>query len=445
LTAQRAVPIVRAKRKSSIVTATAPFSRFERLIAWRYLRARRAEGGVSVLTWISLIGITLAVFALVATLAVRSGFRAEFVDTILGANAHVTVYSAGHMTAAGQIDKGFADYETIAADLAAVPGVVRAAPLVKGQVMVTAGQGTTGAEVFGISRADLKTLPRVGLGADAYGDIEAFDRGIAIGSGIAQQLGVTVGDRLRLISPTGVKTAFGSSPRVNAYEIVYVFTAGRYDIDRTRIYMPFTEAQSYFNREGMADEFEVMVQDPENIDSYADAIIRAGGPEAMIWTWRDSAGAFLRALDIEDNVMFIIMSIVVMIASMNIISGLIMLVKNKGRDIGILRTMGLTEGSILRVFFMCGAFTGVVGTILGVVLGCLFAVYIDTIFSVVNYLAGGGVWDPSIRGIYKVPAKLQPWDVGSAVVLSLGLSFVITYFPARRAARMNPVEALRYE
>ena len=431
--------------KEQPVTPTAPFSRFERMIAWRYLRARRAEGGVSTMTWISLIGIMLAVFALIATLAVRAGFRAEFVDTILGANAHVTVYSAGHLDENGQLVKGFADYDGIAADLAAIPGVTRAAPLVKGQVMVTAGQGSTGAEVFGISTDDLKTIPRVGTGADAYGDIEAFDRGIAIGSGIAQQLGVTVGDKLRLISPTGTRTPMGTSPRINAYEVVYIFTSGSYAIDRTRIYMPFAEAQSYFNREGLADEFEVMVENPEAIDGYGPALARAGGPEAMLWTWQESAGSFLRALDIEDNVMFVILSILVLIASMNIVSGLIMLVKNKGRDIGILRTMGLSEGSILRVFFMCGAFTGLAGTAAGVGLGCLFALYIDPIFSAVNYLAGGGVWDPSIRGIYALPARLRLPDVASAVALSLGLSFVITLFPARRAARMNPVEALRYE
>ena len=425
---------------------TAPFSRFEFMIAWRYLRAKRAEGGVSVMTWISLIGITLAVFALIATLAVRAGFRAEFVDTILGANAHVTVYSAGHVTEDGQMIKAFDHYDAIAQRLAAIPGVTRAAPLVKGQVMATSAQGPSlGAEVFGIRLDDLKAIPRVGIGSDAYGNIDDFDRGIAIGSGIARELGVTVGDRVRLVAPSGVKTAFGTSPRVNAYEVVYVFTAGRYDIDRTRIYMPFAEAQSYFNREGLADEFEVMVKDPENIDAYAIPALAAGGDDALLWTWRDASGSFLRALDIEDNVMFIILSILVLIAAMNIVSGLIMLVKNKGRDIGILRTMGLTEGSILRIFFICGAFTGVVGTALGVGLGCLFALYIDPIFSFVNYMAGGGVWDPSIRGIYALPAKLQAADVLSAVGLSLGLSFVVTIFPARRAARMNPVEALRYE
>ena len=428
------------------MATTAPFSRFEFMIAWRYLRAKRAEGGVSVMTWISLIGITLAVFALIATLAVRAGFRAEFVDTILGANAHVTVYSAGRVAEDGRMIKAFDDYDAIAAKLATLPGVTRAAPLVKGQVMVTSAQGPAlGAEVYGIRLEDLKTIPRVGTNADAYGNIDDFERGIAIGSGIARELGVTVGDRIRLVAPSGVKTAFGSSPRVNAYEVVYVFTAGRWDIDKTRIYMPFAEAQSYFNREGLADEFEVMVQDPENIDAYTIPALDMAGEDALIWTWRDAAGSFLRALDIEDNVMFIILSILVLIAAMNIVSGLIMLVKNKGRDIGILRTMGLTEGSILRIFFVCGAFTGVVGTALGVALGCLFAIYIDPIFSFVNYMAGGGVWDPSIRGIYALPAKLQWWDVGSAVALSLGLSFIVTIFPARRAARMNPVEALRYE
>lgn len=424
---------------------TAPFSHFERMIAWRYLRAKRAEGGVSVMTWISLIGITLAVFALIATLAVRAGFRAEFVDTILGANAHVTVYAAGTLDENGREIKGFADYDAIAARLAAVPGVTRAAPMVRGQVMVTAGDATMGAEVFGLSQKDLATIPRVGIGADAVGDIARFDEGIAIGSGLARELGVGVGDRIRVISPTGVKTAFGTSPRVNAYEVVYVFTAGRYDIDRTRLYMPFAEAQAYFNREGFADEFEVMVEKPDAVDSLAGPLMQAGGDTAILWTWRDSSGAFLRALDIEDNVMFIILSILVLIATMNIVSGLIMLVKNKGRDIGILRTMGLTEAAVLRIFFLCGAFTGIVGTLMGVVLGCLFALYIDPIFSAVNYLAGGGVWDPSIRGIYALPAKLQWNDVMSAVGLSLGLSFIVTIFPARRAARMNPVEALRYE
>ncbi|KPQ08229.1 MAG: lipoprotein-releasing system permease protein [Rhodobacteraceae bacterium HLUCCA12] len=424
---------------------TPPFAAFEWMIAWRYLRARRAEGGVSVMTWISLIGIMLAVFALIATLAVRSGFRAEFVDTILGANAHVTIYNSAVESGGGQLTRVIEDYDAMAARVAEVPGVTRVAPLIKAQVMASRDGRSAGVEVFGISDENLRTIPRIANPEAHRGDIDRFEDGIAIGSGVARELNVTVGDRIRLIAPEGAQTAFGTSPRINAYDVVYIFTAGRYDIDRTRAYLPFAEAQRFFNRDGVADELEVMVADPERVDELALPLLDAGGERAILWTWRDSAGSFLRALDIEDNVMFVILSILVLIAAMNIISGLIMLVKNKGRDIGILRTMGLSEGSVMRIFFICGASVGVLGTALGVALGCLFAIYIDPIFAAVNYVAGGGVWDPSIRGIYALPAQLRLEDVAKAVALSLGLSFGVTLFPARRAARMNPVEALRYE
>ena len=422
-----------------------PFAAFEWMIAWRYLRARRAEGGVSTMTWISLIGITLAVFALIATLSVRSGFRAEFVGTILGANAHVTVYAIGEVRANGQIDRSMTDFQALAERVASVPGVTRVAPLIRGQVLGSKDGRNAGIEVFGISPENLASLPAIADPEIYSGDLGRFGEGVALGSGVARELGVRVGDSVKLISPDGVKTAFGTSPRVNAYEVVYIFSAGRYDIDRVRAYLPFDEAQRYFNREGTADELEVMVDDPERIRAMEPALLQAAGPGTQIWTWQDASGGFLRALEVEDNVMFIILSILVLIAAMNIVSGLIMLVKNKGRDIGILRTMGLSEGSVLRIFFICGAFTGVIGTLAGVILGSLFAIYIDPIFSLVNVLMGGGVWDPSIRGIYALPAQLHLSDVLSAMALSLGLSFVVTIFPARRAARMNPVEALRYE
>lgn len=422
-----------------------PFAPFEWMIAWRYLRARRAEGGVSVMTWISLIGIALAVFALIATLAVRSGFRSDFVGTILGANAHVTVYQSAEVSDTGKIDRTIPDFMAMRDRIAAVPGVTRAAPLIRGQVMASLQGRNSGVEVFGISDADFRSLPGMAPNPSTSGDPARLSEGIAIGLGVARELGVAVGDRIKLISPDGVRTAFGTSPRVNAYEVVYVFSAGRYDIDRTRVYLPFAEAQSYFNREGVADEIEVMVEHPQTVEEMLIPLIRAAGQRAQVWTWQDASGGFLRALEVEDNVMFVILSILVLIATMNIVSGLIMLVKNKGRDIGILRTIGLSEGSVLRVFFICGAFTGVIGTAAGVVMGSLFAIYIDQIFSFVNYAMGGGVWDPSIRGIYALPAELRAVDVAKAVALSLGLSFVVTIFPARRAARLNPVEALRYE
>ena len=424
---------------------TMPFAPFEWKIAWRYLRAKRAEGGVSVMTWISLIGITLAVMILIATMAVRAGFRAEFVDTIVGANAHATMHPASREDEFGRSVRDIPDYLEKAEALRTVPGVTRAAPLVKGQVMVNSNGTNAAAEVFGIALDDLKAIPRINDLETAQGDISRYESGIAIGSGIAMELGIGLGDKVKLISPDGVKTAFGVSPRVKSYDVTYIFTAGRYDIDRTRVYMPFAEAQLYFNREGVADVVEVMLEDPENVEDIASDLQQATGPSLFVWTWKRASQGFLRALDIEDNVMFVLLSGLVLVASMNIVSGLIMLVKNKGRDIGILRTMGLTEGSILRVFFLCGAFNGTIGTIFGLILGCLFALFIDPIFAFVNSLSGGGVWDPAIRGIYYLPAKLQLVDVLTAVGLSIGLSFIITLFPAWRAARMNPVEALRYE
>ncbi len=425
--------------------ATAPFAPYEWMIAWRYLRAKRAEGGVSVMTWISLVGVTLAVFALIATLAVRSGFREEFVDTILGANAHVTVYLSPEIGPGMQEVRTIPDAAAMADRIAQVPGVTRAAPLVKGQVMASFQGRNAGVEIFGIAPEDLAGIPRVAEPQAAEGSLADFPDGIAIGSGIARELGLGVGDRLRIISPDGARTPMGVSPRVSAYTVAYIFTAGRYDIDRTRAYLPLPEAQQFFNREGVADEIEVMVEDPDAVEAIVPAILQAAGPRALVWTWKDASGAFLSALTVEDNVMFVILSVLVLIASMNIISGLIMLVKNKGRDIGILRTMGLTEGAVLRVFFLCGASIGTLGTLFGVILGCAFALWIDPIFAVVNYVSGGGVWDPSIRGLYRLPAKLEWPDVLSAVALSLFLSWVVTLFPARRAARMNPVEALRYE
>jgi lipoprotein-releasing system permease protein len=422
-----------------------PFAGFEFLIAWRYLRARRAEGGVSVMTWISFLGIALAVAALIATLAVRSGFRYEFVGTILGANPHISVYDQVETTASGQVDRVMEDYEAVAEAVAQVPGVIHAAAVIRGQVMATGGGRNAGVEVIGIAPEDLAEVPLVAEPEVARGDLARFPEGIAIGSGVARELGVGIGDRVRLISPDGARTPFGTSPRVSAYEVVYIFQVGRWDIDRIRVYMPFEEAQTYFNRDGVADEIEVMLAEPEEVRQMIVPILQAAGGGVSIWTWEDNSGAFLQALQMEDNIMFIILSILVLIATMNIVSGLIMLVKNKSRDIGILRTMGLSEGSVLRVFFICGSAIGVAGTVAGVALGSAFAIWIDPIFAAVNWLAGGGVWDPSVRFLSTLPARLEWGDVLSAVALSLGLSFLVTIFPARRAARMNPVEALRYE
>ncbi|SPH22081.1 Lipoprotein-releasing system transmembrane protein LolC [Ascidiaceihabitans donghaensis] len=422
-----------------------PFAPFEWMIAWRYLRARRAEGGVSVMTWISLIGITLAVFALIATLAVRAGFRAEFVGTILGANAHVTIYNAGEVTQTGQIDRNIANYSDMAARIGAVAGVTRVAPLVRGQVMASLRQDNSGLDVYGIAASDLASLPKVVNPETGRGDIARFDQGIAIGSGVARALNAGIGDRIKLISPNGVRTAFGTSPRINAYEVVYIFNSGSFDIDGSRAYLPLADAQEFFNKEGVATELEVMVQAPEDIATLVPAIVTAAGDRALPWTWQERAGGFMRAISMQDNALFILLAILVLIATMNIISGLIMLVKNKGRDIGVLRTMGLTEGQVLRIFFIVGASIGTMGTLFGLLLGVLFSVNIEGIYQLVDLFMGQARTSLEQQGFIFPTAKLELGDVVAAVALSLGLSFIITIFPARKAARMNPVEALRYE
>ena len=422
-----------------------PFSSFEFLIAWRYLRAKRSEGGISVMTLISMIGIALAVAALIIVLAVRSGFRTEFVDAILGANAHVTVFEYNVDPQNGKLNYAIKNYNALTEKIAKVPGVKRAAPIIRNQVMANSADFNTGVVVYGISLDNLKSIPNIAGSDRGQGNIDDFENGVAIGVGVAKSLRLDLGDRIKLISPNGIQTAFGISPRVKSFTVSYIFSAGHYEIDQTRLYMTFKDAQSLFDREGLADEIEVFIDEPELVERFEPSLKKVISENVIIETWRDYAGGFLRALAIEDNVMLVIMIVLILLSTMNIISGLIMLVKNKGKDIGILRTMGLTRGSILRIFFLCGAGIGLVGTVLGVIVGILFVLNIDAIFSVVNYVSGGEVWDPSIRGIYHLPSELRGVDVLKAVGISLSLSFLITIFPARRAARMDPVEALRNE
>ena len=397
------------------------------------------------MTLISFLSITIAVFALVATFAVRTGFRVEFVQTVLGANPHTTIYSSQYIDEQGERSALIADFEEIGQRVVSIEGVENVVPLISSRLLISSGPNNTGVELLGLSIEDIRKVPLVNNPVNHFGDLDDLNFGIAIASGVARNLGVRVGDSVRLISPDGVKTAFGVSPRINSYQIVYIFEVGRYDIDNTRVYLSFVEAQKFLNREGFADELAVFVKDPESVEALEPKIIEMAGDGFFIWSWKDSSRSILRALRMEDNLMFIVMSILVLVASFNIVSGLIMLVKNKSSSIGILRSVGLTQGSIMRIFFLFGAVIGTAGTIVGVILGCLFAIYIDPIFEAVNYLVGGDVWDPSVRFLSSVPAKIEFVDVLSAVILSLVLTYGVTFFPARRAAKMYPGEAIRYE
>lgn len=422
-----------------------PFARFEWMIAWRYLRARKAEGGVSVMTWISLIGITLAVFALVATLAVREGLRADIIQTMLGANAHAEIHYRRDFSGEIPVDHLIRDYDELIGTISALPEVTHASALVRGQVMGSYRGRNLPVDVYGITLEDLQTDPMVTTSGQTLGDLSQFSEGVAIGAMMARQLGIGIGDRIKLISPDGVKTPMGTSPRVSAYQVVYIFSSGQGFVDQSRLYLPLGEAQSFFNREGAVDQIDLRLRDPSAVGQMVLPLLRSSGDRAYVTTWQDRAGGMIQALKMQDNAIFVVLSILVLIAALNIVSGLIMLVKNKGRDIGILRTMGLSQGSILRVFFLCGASIGTLGTLFGVILGVIFAANIDSVYALIDWATGSGVRDLEANGFFFPSAVVTFGDVAATAGLSLALSWLVTYFPARRAARMNPVEALRYE
>ena len=420
------------------------FKKYEFIIAWRYLMSKRREGGISIIAWYALIGVVLGVATLVIVQAVMIGFRIEFVEKIVGANSHLAIYKK---TLSSDLENGFyvEEVQNILQDLKNKKNFKAAYPLVKGQVLASKNNNNTGVEVYGIGRGDLANIGLVNEPTTSKGSVENFNDGVAIGAQLARKLNISINDTIKLISPNGAKSVFGTIPRVNVYKVKYIFSVGRYDIDSTRIYMPIKDAQVFFNRANQADLIEVLLNNPFDVDKFKNNVEDELAERYSLWSWKERTAAFLDALDLERRVMFIILSLIVLIAAMNIISGLVMLVKNKGRDIGILRSLGLTRSSILRVFFICGSLIGVVGTVLGVIIGMLFVTYINEIQWLVEYIFGSSVWNEEIRFLTQVPAKLRIEDVVFALVVSLSISFVITIFPARKAASLDPAEALKYE
>jgi lipoprotein-releasing system permease protein len=416
---------------------TRPFAPFEWMLAKRYLRARRKEGFISVIAAISFIGIMLGVATLIIVMAVMNGFRHELFQKILGLNGHVIVH---------KIQDPFEDYDAAAERLRVVPGVKVVMPLIEGQAMISTPQNTLGALVRGLSEDSLKKLPLV-AGNIRFGTLDGFDNqeGVAIGVRLANLLGVNVGDSISLIAPKGASTPFGTTPRIKRYPIAAVFELGMSEYDKTMVFLPLAESQRYFSRGAEVDVLEVIVSSPDAVDSMIGPLRAAGGPTLHFSDWRKRNETFFTVLEVERNVMFIILSLIVLVAALNIISGIMMLVKEKSRDIAILRTMGATKGAIMRVFLITGASIGVVGTIAGLILGIVFCWNIEAMRQVLQTLLGTKLMDPQVYYLTRLPARPDPWETGWIVVMAMVLSVLATLYPSWRASRLDPVEALRYE
>ncbi len=415
------------------------FDRFERTVAGRYLRARRGERFVSIIAAFSLVGIALGVATLIIVMSVMGGFREELLGRILGLNGHLGVYGDG---------RPLANFDVVADKIRGVEGVVRAVPLVDGQALLTNDRGgAVGGMVRGLRQADLKTLPFVGNGI-VSGTLDDFsgNDAVAVGVGLARRFGLRVGSDVTLVSPQGQATAFGTVPRIRAYKVVAIFSAGVNDYDSSVVFLPMEAAQIYFQMPDAVSQIEVMVADPDHVGTVNRAIRAAlGDVPIRVQDWTQSNNSFFAAVEVERNVMFLILTLIILVAAFNIISSLIMMVKDKTRDIAVLRTLGASRGAIMRIFLMCGASVGFVGTLAGTLIGVLFCRNIEGIRGVVEAITGTNVFNPEVYFLTHLPAKLQWGEVSQVIVMALVLSLLATIYPAWRAARTDPIEALRHE
>jgi len=413
------------------------FAPFEWMLSLRYLRARRKEGFISVIAGFSFLGIMLGVATLIIVMAVMNGFRKELLNKILGLNGHLLVQP---------LEAPLTDWETVAERISKVPGVRLAVPIVEGQALASSPFNSAGVLVRGMHGADVAALPSIGNNIK-QGSLEGFDeaQGVAIGRRLADQLSLRTGDNVTLVAPKGAVTPMGTTPRIKAYRIVAVFEIGMSEYDASFVFLPLPEAQAYFNRAGDVSAIEVYTDNPDRIDRYRTLAAEAAGRPIFMIDWRPRNATFFNALQVERNVMFLILTLIVLVAALNIVSGLIMLVKDKGSDIAILRTMGASQGSILRIFLITGASIGVVGTVVGLLLGTLICLNIESIRQFLSWLTSTELFSPELYFLSRLPADMDFKETTAVVVMALTLSLLATLYPSWRAARLDPVEALRYE
>jgi len=424
-------------QSSARPVATRPFAAFEWMIALRYLRAKRAESFVSVISGFSLIGIALGVATLIIVMSVMNGFRHELLARILGLQGHIIVQGVGQT---------LSDFDSIAERVRGVPGVVRVAPIVDGQALASGGGSSPGVVVRGIRARDLVSLTMVSQSL-SNGALERYRNGdsVIVGARLANKLGIIPGGTITLIAPRGNVTPFGVTPRIKTYTVAGTFNIGMSEYDATFVFMPLSEAQLYFNMGDTVTGLEVMVAQPDSVNAMVEPIARAAGPSAVVRSWQAISQSLFEALEVERNVMFLILTLIILVAALNIVSGLIMLVKDKSGDIAILRTMGATRGAVMRVFLISGASIGVIGTIVGFIIGVVFCANIESIRQFLSSLTGTTLFNPEIYFLSRMPAEMDPSEVVAVVLMALGLTFLATLYPSWRAARLDPVEALRYE
>ena len=418
-------------------TATRAFAPFEWMLSLRYLRARRREGFISVIAGFSFLGIMLGVATLIIVMAVMNGFRKELLDKILGLNGHILIQP---------LDSPLTDYEQVAQRIAGVTGVFLAAPIVDGEALASSPFKASGVLVRGMRGADLSRLGSIAQNI-TQGTLEGFDQGqgVVIGARLAEQLSLRAGDSITLVSPRGAVTPMGTMPRIKPYKIAATFSIGMSEYDSAFVFMPLGEAQAYFNRDKDVTGIEVYVDHPDDVDRYARLITEAAKRPIFMADWRRRNRTFFTALQVERNVMFLILTLIVLVAALNIVSGLIMLVKDKSSDIAIMRTMGATQGAIMRIFVITGAAIGVVGTLIGFLAGLVVCLNIESIRVFLSWLFHTEIFSKEIYFLSKLPAEMSVGETTAVVVLSLTLSLLATLYPAWRAARLDPVDALRYE